>query len=564
MPRLISVDLGSHAAKVSTWRGGRGTYEHEERYSQVVPQDGSLPALEARLAALDALLEEHPSLKASGSDLVALALPGGFATTHRLKLPFTDKAQVEKTLPFAIEGEVPFDMDDMVLAWRVAEVDTQTLVLATLTRQEVLSDWIGALASRGLDPAVVYVDGDAHGHWVSAAGPVPVAAGEEGQADQVAGPLVAIIDVGHAHTVVSVVRDGQVELARSVNVGGLAFTRAVQQALQCEWTEAEARKHGTWVDPDDERTDPGRPRGSGYARLPAVARHAMDGALGLLLAEVRSTLIKAEDQLGAEVVEVRLTGGGAAVDELWDYIAEDLGVTVRRLQDPDGEKVPGTFALCHALAMQAARKSGRVTDLRVGELAFRGRGDLMRASITYGAAGLAFFAVAAIVMFAVQYRSLSAELDATQEAIRDLVVATLPDVPPGMVTDGVIAVQLMRDSTEEAVMRAEVLGDRAGGVPPTVDLLYQLHEAFPPPDEVTVTVSDLTITPSTVTFNAQTDGYAASAKVEESLQANERFRTASKGQEQRLANGTVKFPITIALDAEVEDVEDGADDGEEG
>ena len=141
MPRLISVDLGSHAVKVSTWRGGRGSYEHEERYEQKVPQDGVVPTLEARLVALDALLDEEPTLRASGGDVVALAMPGEHATTHRLTLPFTDTAQVEKTLPFAIEAEVPFDMDDMLLAWRVVEMTSQTQVLATMVREQVLQEW---------------------------------------------------------------------------------------------------------------------------------------------------------------------------------------------------------------------------------------------------------------------------------------------------------------------------------------------------------------------------------------------------------------------------------------
>jgi Tfp pilus assembly PilM family ATPase len=556
---LISVDLGSHAVKVSTWRGGRGSYEHEERYEQKVPQDGVVPTLEVRLAALDALLDEEPTLRASGGDVVALAMPGEYATTHRLTLPFTDPAQVEKTLPFAIEAEVPFDMDDMLLAWRVVGVTSQTQVLATMVREEVLQAWLMALASRALDPAVVLVDGDVHGHWVeSESGPVVV-----DESEALPGPLVAIVDVGHSHTVVSVVRDGQVELARTVNVGGLAFTRAIQQSLECSFREAEDRKHGTWTDPDDDQTDPGLRRGSGYAGLPASARHAMDSAIGLLLAEIRSTLIRAEDVFGAEVVEVRLTGGGAAIDELWDYLVEDLGVTVRRVQDPDGEKVPGPFALCHALAMKAAGSRQYVTDLRVGEHSFRGRGDLMRAVMTYGTAGVMFFAVAAVVMFAVQYRALSAELAATQQAIQDLVVTTFPEVPPGMITDGGTAVQLMRDSTEDAVTRAEVLGEGAGGVPPTVDVVYQLHEAFPPAEENTVIVSDLTITPETITFNAETDGYAASSAVEEALQKVDRFKNTEKGQEKRLANGRVKFPITIALDAGDAD-EDVETDGEEG
>jgi hypothetical protein len=112
---------------------------------------------------------------------------------------------------------------------------------------------------------------------------------------------------------------------------------------------------------------------------------------------------------------------------------------------------------------------------------------------------------------------------------------------------------VMAQFTQDAVQRAEVLGSGSGSVPPTVDALYQLTKAFPPHPEVTVELSDLTITPQeggkggSITFNAETDGYASSASVEEKLKANPRFKAATKGQEQKLANGRIRFPMTIPL-----------------
>ena len=69
MPRVIAIDLGSHQVKVTTWRlSGRTDLELEERIAVMVPQGGSAPGLEPRLAALDALLDEHPTLAASPSE----------------------------------------------------------------------------------------------------------------------------------------------------------------------------------------------------------------------------------------------------------------------------------------------------------------------------------------------------------------------------------------------------------------------------------------------------------------------------------------------------------------
>ena len=117
MPRLIAVDLGAHQVKVSVFLAAQGrSMESEEHYAMLVPQDGvEAPSLGQRLAALDMLLEDHPEL-AKGGGFVSACWPGEKATTHRLVLPFTDAVQVEKTLPFALEAEIPFDLDDMIMA----------------------------------------------------------------------------------------------------------------------------------------------------------------------------------------------------------------------------------------------------------------------------------------------------------------------------------------------------------------------------------------------------------------------------------------------------------------
>lgn len=577
MPRLIAIDLGAHAVKVSTYRLQGRKYLFEERHRMGVPQDGTPPGLEARLAALDALLEDHRELAAAGSDTVALALPCEFATFHRLTMPFNDKAQIEKTLPFAIEAEVPFDLEDMVLGWRVIRSGTglKTDVVAVMIRHEIVSTWIGATAERRMDPAVVYIDGELLGHYGGAA-PQP-----EGEGKPAA---VVVLDIGHMHTLVSVVVDGgTVAATRAINVGGFAFTRAIQTALGCSWIEAEERKHGTFVeasevelpladDPTDETLEsaeaveategdepkPEKKTGSGYKTLPPPARAAIDGAIGLMLAEIRSTLIKVEDALDLSVEEVRITGGGAKMPELWDYIAGDLGVSVRRCIDPDGEAVPVGFQLSHALAMHAAGQTrSPAIDLRVGDLEYRGGTDLLRAALVYGSSGVAFFTLAAVVMFAIQFRSLVVEQRAADEQIRTIVTETFPEVPPGTVTDGETAVALARGLRDDAVQRAAILSRGGGGIPPTIDTLATLTDAFPDHPTVKVEVEQLTITPTQISFEAETDGYASSARVEEDLQGHPRFGQATKGQETKLSNGRVKFPITIPLGEVVETPEEG-------
>lgn len=601
MPRLIAIDLGAHTVKVSTYRVQGRKVQFEERLQMRVPQDGVPPALDTRLAALDALLGDHPELVPSGSDKVALAMPGEHATLHRVELPFHDKAQIEKTLPFVVEGQVPFDLEDMVLGWRrLGRGPKTTEVLALLVDHDELKRWIDATAARRLDPAEVYVDVELLGHYgVRAGEPGPAEEGDEaeempavttGQRE-----AIAVVDVGHLRTLVTVVADGTVVHARAIDVGGHTFTRSIQSALNCSWAQAEAWKHGEPLPPDPEvpskgeaPTDPGEevdateapevpsiqpePRfepepvptrqepvfeahaGGGYAQLPPEARAAVDAAMGLLLAEVRSTLIEAEDRLALGIEEIRLTGGGARLKELAGFLVDDLGVPVAPCADPDGEVVPVGFHVSHALAMQAvdqARTSA--IDLRIGDLEFRGGTDLLRAALLYGTLGLGVFAVAALVMFAVQFRSLAVEQRDTEARIHDLIAETFPEVPRGSISSIEGAAALARQMRDDAAHRAQILARGGAGIPPTIDLLATLTQAFPPHPGTKVEVERLTITPAQISFDAETDGYASSAQVEAQLQSHPRFQSATKGQETRLGNGRVKFPITIPLgDAEEE------------
>ena len=550
MPRLLAIDLGTHAVKVTAFRGTGRTWTFDERYDVRVPQDGAPPTLESRLVALDALFSDRPNLKPTTSDAVALALPGGVSTFHRLTMPFTDRGKVEQTLPFAIEAEVPFDLDDMILGWRVLSQREQTVVLAALARKDQLEVWIGALAQRGLDPAVVDVDGELM---------APFAAGADGGRGG-PGASVAVVDIGHSHTSVSVVRGGQVEWTRSVNVGGWSFTRAIQQALQCSWADAEARKHGRLIaaaappGAEDETTDtigtalqisPSEeqdPAESGYRMLPPQAREAMDGAIGLLLAEIRSTLIQAEDILSTSIDEVRVVGGGSRIPELWGYLQQDLGVTVSR----PGLEVPASFALSHALGLQAAGQAGSpAIDLRLGQLAYRGGTDWVRAGVVYGGMGLGIFVLASVVLFGFRYWQLDREGDAADDQIRTIVGTTFPELPPATIEDTTTALSLMAEETEDAVNRAASLTQT--GTPPTIDAWYALTEAFPAHPGVTVELSELSISADVISFTAETDGYASSAAVEESLQKDPRFKNATKGDETKTATGRVRFPISIPL-----------------
>ncbi|MCB9669504.1 MAG: pilus assembly protein PilM [Alphaproteobacteria bacterium] len=528
MPLLIAVDLGSHAAKVTTFRSAGRKAELEDRFSYPVPQAGGVPTLEARLAALQALLDDNPGW-AGGAATIGVVLPGSDAAFRPMEMPFTDRAQVEKTLPFAIEGEVPYDLDDMVLGWRSEKVGEKSRVMSVLTRRERVVELVEAMKGLGMDPRTVVADGELFAEY-----------GGEG--------TVAVVDIGHTHTVVSVVVDGEVRASRAINVGGHAFTTAIQRALECDWSHAEALKHGQIVDAD--ATDGGQTR-SGYAGLPAPAKAAMDGAIGQLLAEIRSTLIRFEDTLSLDVTRIAVCGGSSRIPELRGYLATDLGLPVDPVEDRDGEPVPAPQAASHALGRTLAGLSTfRPVDLRVGELAFTGGTNMMRAVLTYGAVAGTFFAVAAVVIFAIQYTKLLSERSELNARINQVVMETIPEVTEDQLTTRDKAEAIMTAFTADLVEKSELLPPANPEKPEIIDRLFKLTAALPPHAEVPIELSSLELLGELITFEGETDGFAQSSSIETALKGSDPFKRASKDNESRTTKGKVKFKFSIPLGPE--------------
>jgi Tfp pilus assembly PilM family ATPase len=519
MPLLLGVDLGSHTVKVTTFRSAGRRAELEDRFSYPVPQNGSPPNLVTRLAALEALLDENPGWS---SAVIGMVMQAEEVTFRPMELPFSDKAQVDKTLPFAIEGDSALDLDDMVLAWRSRAVDDKSRAMAIMARRDKVEAYLVELKQRALDPKRVVPEGELHGVYA-------------------ADGTVAVIDIGHMHTAITVVADGEVRASRSVSVGGWNMTRAIQQALDCEWAEAESLKHGPI--PQDGGEGP-----SGYSKLEPVARKAVDGAIGQLLAEIRSTLIQFEDEHRLDIGGVRLCGGGARIPELQQYLHKDLGLPVERVVDPEGDAPPPRFAASHAMAvLLAGGHDTPVVDLRTGDLSFTGGVNTLRAVLTYGTAGGVFFAIAAVAIFTFQYISLYSELGEVNERIADVVVETFPEVPRATIDSGSKAAGIMRDFTSDTVMLSEKLPPANPQEPPMVDRLYELVKAFPDHKEVPLQIDSIEMLPELITFQGETDGFAQSARLEEALKETELFKGANKDSENRTSKGKVDFKFSVPL-----------------
>ncbi len=554
MAIVVGIDLGSHATKLALMEGRLGRVELLEYRVRRVPQDGDhVPTLEERIAACAELFSEDPALAAATS---AAAYPGQHVSLHRVRLPFADRAQIERTLPFELEGHVPFDLDDYVLDYRVTEAgaDGQSESLCALADRRVLGPLLDGLSAIGGDPRHLGLDAEILG----------ARAPEE--------RTWAVVDLGHVRTLVAVVTDGELVSARAITQGGRDLTQALAERWGWDWSTAEGAKHAAdlrsarrateaWAEGGD--TDPaainpsaetpnlagGEPPAPTRVSHTEVAKCLLE-ALTPLLAELRTTLFAAEVEHGAALDGLLLTGGTADLEGLEGWLTKELGLSVRTLtisEEASRLGMPGRFALAETLAGHAAGVGGaRALDFRKGDFVYRGDLALTRTVGLYALAVLVLLSLAGLGGFGlavVDRQAVAGELE--DEIVAEL-GALFPDVDGERGRDPTMARAIVVEKTASVEERVELLGATIGHDPPILTLLHDISEAMPPHQEARVEVSELTLSGQAVKFTAKTDSYDSAARIESSLQKNERFRNAKKGDEKKLGDG-IKFTMTIPL-----------------
>ena len=166
---------------------------------------------------------------------------GGDATLRLLTMPFADPKKIEQVLGYELESQILGELDGLVYdsvisTTRLGEAGTSTTnVIAVAAQKDVVRALVESLSAIGAEPRVV---GAAALSYAALRGHAYGAAEPGGDAE-----TLAIVDFGHLHTNVCVVRGGTILFARSIPRGGEDVTVAIAEQFRMSPADAVAAKH---------------------------------------------------------------------------------------------------------------------------------------------------------------------------------------------------------------------------------------------------------------------------------------------------------------------------------
>jgi len=476
-------------------------------------------------APLDEHLQRFISIHRLPTEQVACALPARQLSTRRLEFPFSDTRRLAQAIPFEIEAETPFDLEDIIVDWNILSADRQHGVVATtLARKEHVSAALSRFEDAGCEPQVL----DAEGLVLANLAPIFGLVGTH-----------LIVDLGHEKTTFCAVIDGRPALSRSLPVGGRAMTEALMSERGLSQDEAEQVKcEGAVLGRGGEAASAGI-----VALLDRIAREAVRT---LEAAEARH----GEGPVAREAV-LTLVGGSARLERIDELLSQRTGLTCQRLRMPadsphadlaDGID-PVLFAPALALALRLSGESVTRMNFRQGDFAFRQ--DLaaffsreMRPTAALAALLVGMLFANSIATIVLQNQRAARHDEAAAQLFSEAfpAVGSVPENPASA----------LRTELTAAQDRADFLGLYSGDQS-ALTLLSQLSEAIP--HDLDVRVTEVNIDRNLIRLDVEAMGYEAADRMTAVLSETMPFDAAEVAGSVRTdrKTGGVSFDLSIPL-----------------
>lgn len=519
MKNVLGLDVGSHTLKAVELRQTlRGLEPVQLRVHPRADPEAELAEVLQRFLRMHQLSTDH----------VACALPSDRLSSRRLEFPFRDRKRLIPAVPFEVESQTPFNLEDVVVDWEIVGTKgNHSTVSATLVPREVVSELLRELSGAGCDPRILEAEGLVLGNLTSLF--------------DLPGTRL-LVDLGHRKTTLCLLRDEQPIATRSIPVGGLAITRAI------------ARDRG-WSDEDAERAkceDGVFHLGFNSASPGAVA------LLDKLSREIVRTLESLEPVLGgspeSEVAAMTLMGGSARLLRIDEYLSERSSIPAARISLPpeaEGASIvaggdPVLFAPAIALALRASGQPRTRMNFRQDEFAYRtdlrqmfGK-DMRPAAIM---AGIALLLIGASTATNITLESRRAEL--LQAEIDRLYAEAVPGDRPANSTAA------MTRALQEARDRADFLGAYGKDLT-ALDLLTELSRRVPA--DLDVQFDELDIDRRSIRVKVTAPSFEAADRLTSELARKPPFTSAKVAGEisSNPRGGGKSFSLSIRLDEEGE------------
>ena len=255
-----------------------------------------------------------------------IGVAGGSVIVRTVRIPVMPEATLRRSIRFEAGRYVPSSIEDSFIEFEIIgdAPDNQMDVLIVAAPREIVKSRTEACAAAGLEVEVVDIEAFAMYRALI----------ESDMASELSDSTIAMVDIGFSTTNVSVISKGVFAMTRSIPQAGRILTESLQNYFKLSDEDAEQGKAQldlrTLVDSDGPVENP---------PLRVLQPHIDD-----LIREIRRSLNyyqsqQAEAGESNPVTKLVLSGGGARLTGLAEYMAHKLGIETVKVGVFDSEQI---------------------------------------------------------------------------------------------------------------------------------------------------------------------------------------------------------------------------------
>jgi len=237
-----------------------------------------------------------------------ISLPEEQAYLANMRIPRVPPEEVRGAIEFHLEEHVPISVMDAIFDYVVVSEagehhkDTMDVVVSVLPRV-VVDEYLEIFHGTGITPTAFEFESQAMARAI-------IPRGDNG--------TFLVVDIGKMVTDIFVAAHGVVQFSASLDIGGHYLTQAVEKALKLTYDEADALKVK-------------------YGLVGGVKEEGLRDAIMPVMNDLRTRLLRHYgywqthhgEKVGGNIEAVYLTGGGANLKGITEYLALGLDVQVK-------------------------------------------------------------------------------------------------------------------------------------------------------------------------------------------------------------------------------------------
>jgi type IV pilus assembly protein PilM len=496
--QILAIDPGTYSIKAaivdSSLRGVRitGLYEFLRR-RQCETNGASSPPLEEELS-------EFIQLIPFRGKRCTLALSSDRLIFRNIRLPFHGKTRdIEKAAGYAIEEEIPFDVEDMVINCLFRDHDRSKGgdLIVIGAEKGIIAKKISIFSGLGIDLKAIGLD---------ASGLLNLGSLLESDPEK----TFAIADMGAKKTVVVIIKGGRIEMIRAIPFGGDDVTKAISGHLNIPLLEAERIKKNPELM---------------MVKGPRIMDNCIEGPIEGLARDIELLFDAYQVKLNGRGVEtVYLTGGTSSLNGI-DYILNRI-LSIKCIKVNPLHYYPYTLpasqsmempqmAISIGLAMAEAMKhKDEVINFRKGEFRPKPKFWERKKGLAIIAGAILLSSLISISDLLIHIYVKQRRLDSIKREIRTLFIEAFPDVK-NIVDEPIQMKRLIEDERSKGI-HSMFNSSRI------IDILREISLRIP--SNIRIFLTDLEIDQDWIHIAGEVDSFENIDRVKEMLLQSQFFK----------------------------------------